>query len=489
MKKYGIYLSAFTILLFVSSHFIYVIYNQEALINSDTIWSYSFSRDLITGVSIKNWVFPPQNYFLDIFISFLPSLTGNIVIHSILVSPINILVLLITFSYFLKRKFNFELYISFSILVLATLFTYFFYSFSSYVISNTFNFDFTAPIILKNYFYMQGNHGLSSVMAIILSYYFFFQPQKIERKYILYIGTFIFSLCDFWFIVYFFPILGIFFLINKKKETLYDLCLLLSLSITAVVLTYFLNDSLSKYDMFNRSVNLDRNFLRDITADYSEKILLFVSLYSLPIFAFIFLYSKKKLDNFEKSIFYGCLVSQLFIVLIDQFNPTHIRLSLMVLPTSILLLKTMIISIFKDRPEKAYYISSFFLIVVIFKPFVLNKPESFKFSDEVQCIKKLQFENNKQKYFVITSYWPGKVIFEGTQRTVNFWDYKNLIYNPLWSELHDQNDALILITYQFNIHSFNPALFKMMKEKTIGYRSLCNNKLILLENLDIKIQK
>ena len=66
MKKYGTYFSAFIILLFVSSHFIYVIYNQEALINSDTIWSYSFSRDLITGVSIKNWVFPPQNYFLDI---------------------------------------------------------------------------------------------------------------------------------------------------------------------------------------------------------------------------------------------------------------------------------------------------------------------------------------------------------------------------------------------------------------------------------------
>lgn len=489
MKKYSIYLSSLIIFLFISSHYIYTFFNQDALVNSDTIWSYSYSRDLITGVSVKDWVFPPQNYFLDILISFLPSLTGNVVVHSILVSPINILILTLTFCYFLKKEFNFDLYISFSVLTLSTLLTYFVYSFSSYIISIILDFDFTAPIILKNYFYMQGNHGLSSVMSIILSYYFFFQPKKLKEKYILYLGVFTFSICDFWFIVYFFPILGVYFLINKKKETLYDICLLLPLSITTIILTYFLNDSLSKYDMFNSSINLDRNFLQDITNNYSEKILLFISLYVLPISCFIFLYIKKELSSFEKSIFFGCLISQLFIVLINQFNPTHIRLSLMVLPTSILLLKTLIISIFKNRLDKAYYISIFILIIIILKSFIFNKSEPYKFSDEVECIKKLQLKNDNQRYFVVSSYWPGKIVFEGIHRTVNFWDYKKLIHNPLWSELYDENDALILITYQFNIYHFNPALFKMMKEKSIIYRSICENKLILFENLEIKIQK
>ena len=106
MKKKSIIFFTCLLIFFILYHFVYVYFNQSSTINSDTLWSYSFSRDILENIDLSNFTFPPFYYFFDIIISFVPSLIGNYLIHSIIVSPFNISIFLIFLVGSIAQKVN-----------------------------------------------------------------------------------------------------------------------------------------------------------------------------------------------------------------------------------------------------------------------------------------------------------------------------------------------------------------------------------------------
>ena len=64
-----------------------------------------------------------------------------------------------------------------SLFILSIILVYFAFIIISYLFSLIFNGIFPL-VILKNYFFMQGNHGLSSVAAIVISYSFYFKLKN-----------------------------------------------------------------------------------------------------------------------------------------------------------------------------------------------------------------------------------------------------------------------------------------------------------------------
>lgn len=464
--------------LFLLYHFFYIFNNQSSTINSDTLWSYSFSRDVIEGVDLKNFSFPPFYYFLDIIISFIPSLPGNHLLHSMLVSPVNICIFLFFFSRFYSSDYDFNFYKNGSLLILSIILIYFLFIAISYFFSLIFQSVFPL-VMLKNYFFMQGNHGLSSVAALIISYNFYFRSQKFKNNLFLFILVFIFSFSDFWFAVYFLPIIGFFYLFKKDLKILINLIYLTLVSSSALLATYFFNSELSSY-------KLTHNNSFDTIVGIKS---IFFILYILPISFFIYLYFKQSLTLFLRCVMFASFVSFAFIFFTNNYSYLNMRFYVFFLPLNILLIFE-ILKIHFNQIKKIFFISILLLFLGISQLFTFNLTNNimknefthFNFEEEISCIKEI---TDKKNYTVMTDYWPGKIVFESLNRKINLIS-TNWIYNPSWSNLNKNANGLIIVTYKLypdgNMHD---DLKNLIESKKSDSKMICNNKLILIDNLKV----
>lgn len=471
----------FTLILifFLIYHFIYVYYNQDSVVNSDTIWGYSFSRDLIEGVNLKNFTFPPFYYFLDIAISFLPSLLNDYLLHSILVSPINILILIFFFTYFYKSQQKEKVYEIGILLILSTLAYYHFNILVSYFFSLAISLEIYPLLIINNYILIPGNHGLSTVMAIVLSYYFYFKENKKTNNLILYFLVFILSFSDFWFAIYFLPIIGIFYLINMNKKNFIDICMLTLIASAALVITYYTNDQLSDYRLTKNNKSVD---------DSIGFITIFFLIYALPAICFVYLYYKKNISDFIKCIFFGSFVSFIFIILTDNYSYLNMRFYVFILPVSILLIYE-VFKIHLIELRKLFYISLFFLIFGIAQIInynftdtkMRNERTHFNFDDEIICVKNISMI---KKYTVIADYWPGRIILESLNRKVNYIS-QQWIYNPAWANLNEANSIIIVKHRLYPDGYMHKELKALVEDENIKSVNYCNNKLIIIDNIKV----
>ena len=463
--------------LFVFYHFIYIYYNQASTINGDTIWAYSFSRDIIGGVDISEFSFPPLYYFLDVVVSFLPSLFGDHLIHSILVSPVNILILIFFFSFVYKSKTNNELLKIITLLIFSTLIVYYSNILLSYLFALITNVNIYPLILLNNYFYVPGNHGLSSVMAILLAYLFYFKEKNLENRKLLYLSVFIFSFSDFWFAIYFLPIIGFFYLFNIKKKFLIEICLLTTISLISLLVTYYTNESLKNYRFtkVNLPVNNDINLVETLFL-----------IYVLPIIFFLYLIYKKRASNFIKSLFLGSLISVLFIVLTENYSHVNMRYYMLILPLNIILIFE-VLKLHIKKINKVFLTSLFFLILGIAQIITFNITDNklknehsyLNFKDEIQCIKKIP---NFTNFTMVADYWAGKIIMESLDRKVN-WITLNTMYNPSWAKFNKATNSIIIVNFRYypdgNIHK---DLKYLIENKKVDAQFYCKNKLIIIEN-------
>ena len=468
--------------LFISYHFVYIYFNQNSTINSDTIWSYSFSRDIIENIDLKQFTFPPFYYFFDIIISFIPSLIGDHVLHSIIVAPINLMILIIFFCYFLKIDQNLDIFKSAILLILSSILTYFTFIFLSFIFSKFYELRIYPLLITKNYFFMQANHGLSSVCALIISYFFYFSKKNLKNKLLLYFLVFIFSLSDFWFAIYFLPIIGIYFLFNVRKKNFIELISLTLIASLTLLITYFFNKELSTYKL-TKNNNFDKTV---------GVISIFIILYISPILCSIYLFIKKKLSNFNKTILLASFVSFIFIFVTDNYSHLNMRFYVFILPLNILLFFE-VIKIHLNEINKLFIITLLTIIVGFIQLFtinitnkkMINRHSHFDFNDEISCIKKI---NQTKEYYVVADYWPGRMIFESLDRKINLitppW-----IYNPAWSKLNKNANGLIVVKYDMypdgNIHE---ELKNLIESEESNSKEICNNKLIIVENFKLKHQ-
>ena len=478
MKKKSIIFFTCLLIFFILYHFVYVYFNQSSTINSDTLWSYSFSRDILENIDLSNFTFPPFYYFFDIIISFVPSLIGNYLIHSIIVSPFNICIFLIIFSWLYSTESEYDFFKIGSLFILSIILVYFAFIIISYLFSLIFNGIFPL-VILKNYFFMQGNHGLSSVAAIVISYSFYFKLKKFNSKSLLFFLVFTFSLSDFWFAVYFLPIIGFLYLSKREKKILFDLVYLTAISSSALAFTYYFNSELSSY-------KLTHNNSFDTLVGIKS---IFFVLYVLPISLLVFLYYLKKISLFLKCIFFGSLISFAFIFLTNNYSYLNMRFFVFILPINILLLFEVLKIHIKDI-KKIFITTLIFSFLGILQIFIFNFTNDkmrnefthFNFEEEISCIKQITKEKS---YSVVTDYWPGKIIFESLERKINLIS-TNWIYNPSWANINSNASGLIIVKYKLypdgNMHE---ELKSLIESDRSNSKMICNNKLILIENLKV----
>ena len=466
--------------IFILYHFIYIFLNQESTVNSDTIWSYSFSRDLIEGVDLKGFTFPPFYYFLDIVFSFIPSLFGNYIFHSMLVSPINILIFVIVFSYFYRLNTEENYYQIIINLILSTIIIYYLSIIISFIFSLFVNQDIFPLLTLKNYFFMPANHGLSAVMSLIISYLFFFKKEKIRKKIILFFSVFVLSLSDFWFAVYFLPIIGIWFLSNINKNNLLEVIYLTMIAASALLITYYLNPTLKSYKLTNNNYSVD---------DSINILVIFFTVYFIPIITFAYLIYKKKITFFIKCIFFGSIISFLFIFLTDNYSYLNMRFYVFILPLNILLtyeiLKIHLIS------KKIIFKASLLLLMLgVFQMITFNITNNnmknqythFNFKEEISCLKNIL---QIKKYSIIADYWPGRIIFENLNREFNLIS-KQWIYNPSWANLHNNTNGLIVVKYKLYPDGYmHDELKALVEDENVKSQDYCSNKLIIIDNIKI----
>ena len=480
MNKRDIIKFATIFVLFVFYHFIYIYYNQASTINGDTIWAYSFSRDIIEGVDIKEFSFPPLYYFLDILVSFLPSLFGNLVVHSLLVSPINVLILIIFLSKFYNFESQNELLKIFFIIIISTLITYYSNIFLSYIFSVVTNTDIYPLILLNNYFYVPGNHGLSAVIAVLVSYFFYFRKNKIENRKILYSLVFIFSFSDLWFAVYFLPIIGFFYLFNINKKILIEICLLTAIAFISLLITYYTNSALKYYKL--TKVNLP-------IKDNVNLIEIFLIIYFLPGIIFFYLIYKKKVSNFVKCLFYGSLVSFLFIIVTQNYSLANLRYSIFILPLCIILICEFL-KLHLNKTHNLFYITLFLLVLGISQITtfnitdnkIKNKRNYYNFEDEIKCMKKIP---NIKNYAMVADYWAGKIIMESLDRKVN-WIGQSWMYNPAWARFNETTNNIIIVKFKYYPDNVYKELKDLIINKKINSKEFCKSKLILIKNFKME---
>lgn len=474
-------LSEFILILifFLIYHFVYIFANQDSTVNSDTIWGYSFSRDLIEGIDLKNFTFPPFYYFLDIAISFLPSLFNDHLLHSIIVSPINILILIFFFTYFYKSLHKEKAYEIGILLILSTLAYYHFNILVSYIFSLIIGLEIYPLLVINNYILVPGNHGLSAVMAIVLAYFFYFKENKKSNNLILYFLVFILSFSDFWFAIYFLPIIGIFYLMNMNKKNFFDICILTLIASFALVITYYTNDQLSEYRLTKNNKSVD---------DSIGFITIFFLIYILPAICFIYLYIRKNVSDFVKCIFFGSFVSFIFIILTDNYSHLNMRFYVFILPISVLLIYE-VFKIHLNQLRKLFYITLFFLIFGIVQTVNYNLTDTkmrnenthYNFDDEITCIKNISLF---KKYTVIADYWPGRIILESLNRKVNYIS-QQWIYNPSWANLNNAN-SIIVVKYRLYPDGYmHDELKTLVEDENIKSSNYCNDKLIIIDNIKV----
>ena len=486
MRKDNLIQFSIIFILFILYHYLYILFNQSSTVNSDTIWSYSFSRDIIEGLDLSEFTFPPFYYFFDIIISFIPSLFGDHLLHAIIVSPINISIFILIFASFYKSNFNDDYFKSAILLIISTIIVYFLFIILSLSLSAIFDAPIYPLLILKNYFFMQGNHGLSAVAAFVIAYFFYFKEDTHQKKTVLIFLVFLFSFSDFWFAVYFLPLIGILFLSKPNKKLFLDILFLTSSSVLALVITYLTNDTLIGYSETVSGYNIFQN-----SGELFEIILgilgILIIIYIVPFFCILFLSLKTQLTKFIKYIMLGSIISTFFIIFMGNFTYLNMRFCVYALPLNILLIFE-VIKLYQIKIRKFFYISFVILVFGCLQILLLNITDKmrnnstyFDFRKEISCIKEI---NKNKNYVILSSYWSSKIIFESLKRKINIVTVK-WIYNPSWSRLFSEADGFIIVKHEYYPDRVPQNILNAIFNNQIVSKNFCDNKLILVDNFKV----
>lgn len=455
------------------------IFNKN--LNSDFIWAYSFNRDILNGVNISNWSFPPNYHFLELVLSFIPTLISpNLDFYIFLISPIQILLLAFGLSYIQKKELNF--FVNCSNIFLCTLTLFLFYRFFDVLLSSIFLKDFHISFFLEQLFHNSGTHSLSAILAVIIYYKFFIFENYNNLKIKFYILFFICSLSDIFFAVYLLSFLGIRFLYFRKILNFKTIILCFIISVVTIIITYLLNPSLKIH--LSNSINITKE-----TKDFVEIALLSFVLFLLPTIFFYFLNIKKLLTNDLRCLFYGCFLIHLFNVSTGLTqNFFSIKYSAIIVPVTILFASILIKQLNLKQLMSLTFLNCFALFgfiinVLFFKPVSIFN----SYDNEITCIEKI--EKNKT-YKIIATYWSGKIIFEKLDRKLSFiqitpfFYFYEWHYNNAWSDLRKESKNFgnfILIS-----EGINPQTIKKLGNLANPY---CNNKIYLIKNTKLVLPK
>lgn len=454
-------------------------------LNSDFIFSYSFNKDLFSGISLKGWAFPPNFHFIEIFLSMIPTLLSpNLNVYIFLISPIQILLFSLIISFFQKNNYNF--FNNFSNFILSFLLFFLFLKLNDLILFYFFDKNTYIAFFLEQLFHTVGTHSLSAIIAVLMYYYYNCYQHKSNNQIIFFLLFFTFSFSDIFFAVYFLSFYGFIFLIEKKFSTLKRIIILIFLAFLTILITLIINPNL-KIHILNKF-----NFGNQVssTTSFFEIFIITIVLFLLPTTLFYILKKRDKMPKYFEPLFYGSILVHLFNLVTGLTKDFYsVKYSSIIVPVTILYF-----SIYLKGLQKkivtciigAVFISTLLLFFISLKK---NNNIFDVYKSEVTCIKSLKDYKN---YNLASTYWPGKIIFEKLHRQLNFFQLTfgmgryHWHNNNAWENIYNtENDFQNYLLITEGIHlDFIEKLKKVIKTEQI-----CNDKIILIKNIDFKFSK
>lgn len=453
-------------------------------LNSDVIVPYSFNRDLISGISLKGWSHSPSYDFLGIIFSFFPTLIApNLDFYIFFISPLQILFFGLVLAYLQRNDYNFlknfsNILLSFFLFFLLLKFFDIFY----YLL----NINSYISFFLEQIFHIVGSHSLSGSISVLMYYYYFCYEKSKQNDLIFYLLFFTFSFSDIWFSVYFLSFYGFVFLSERKIKNIKVIFILILLAILAILITYFLNPNLK--------IHIINKFFFDgekkVESSFLDPTIITFSLFLILSILFLYLKKNKKLPKNYEPLFYGSVLVHMFNLTTGLMKDFYsVKYSSVIIPVTAMFLLVYLRGI-KNVLLNIFTIIACSTTLLLFLYAFKKENNIFNvYKEEVACIKNIK---NYEDYNLVSSYWPGKVIFEKLNRKNNFFQISynmaqyHWINNTAWEKMNKSDDKfqnyfLIADGIDQNIISKFGSVLKI--------KPFCNNKIYIVENIDLKFTK
>lgn len=464
-------------------------------LNSDLIFYYSYIKDIFTNIDTSGWNSGPKILpNIIVLIGILPALFSfGPEIYLIILSIIPPLLFIFIFSYFfsINKSDFFENFIN---LVSSFILIFFLYKFISGI--SYFFFD----LQLNGFFYIEqtilffGGRGFFSLL--IFYYYFFFNKNNNIFKSISYpIVIVAFTLNDPFFVSHILSFIGFYFLLNLSKKNFYKLLYTLLFCIPPLVIFYLLSDDAQLYakDLASFAKQKDEKKIYDLNVI----LISLISIFSM-LFLYLILFLKNNNSKFDLILVLGSLLVFIFIVFSGIYISEYYSRYISVISLTTILLFFKVLQNCKQTILKTFRYSVYGL-TIIFSLLSFNK--SFNIFTEYR-IEKYCIENLNKNYDLIATYWPGKILFEKSNRKFNFhqvfgalvnlnqynskkdndwiavFNDREWIYNTNWRKINENKAEGYLI----HVNGLSNEFINQFLSKN-NSRYFCNNKFILTDSL------
>ena len=460
-------------------------YKKNLNLNSDFITTYSFNKDLISGISLKSWSFAPNYHFIEILLTFFPTLIASgIDFYVLMISPLQLLLFSLIIVFLQKDHYNTLNNLSNILLTFLIIFLFlkFFDIFLLYIVGiNSY-----ASFFLEQLFHTLGTHSLSGVIAVLMYYYYFCHYEKKQNNLIFYLLFFTFSFSDVFFAIYFLSFYGFVFLFEKKIKNIKVISILVFLTFLGILFTYIFNPNL-KIHIINKFFFKGEE---QLAANFSDPVIITFSLFLILLTLFFYLKKNNKLPKYYEPLFYGCVLVHLFNLatgLIKDFY--SIKYSSVTIPVTALYFLIYLRAVRKEIYYTLIVIVSCSTLLLLVFSFNKGKNIFNTYEDEVTCIKNTQ---GYKEYNIVSSYWPGKVIFEKLNRENNFFQLTHGMghyhwhSNTAWESNKKKNTKFQ--NYFLITEGIDPNILNQLR-KILKVKNVCQNRILIVQNVDFKFTK
>ena len=434
-------------------------------LESDLIQLFSISKDIYSGLSIKDFSFgAASGFFLERIFSllFFP-IIDTAEKHFFFFPIFRIVLIIFLLNYFFGKYISQNFLYSLNVLVL------------SFNVFNFVGFIFTTEFFffLTRQYYISFVHGLAFCYAIIAFAIFYENKFKSNVFYVLYLFCiFLITISFIIFAIYLGSFIFIYWLFNRDISIFIRSLKIALVCIAGIVFAFLINqDNLIQFN--NSSIGqASKNWFLIF------KIYLFSILPSVIIY-FYNCYKKNKKEIFTY-LFYGNLFYVTILCLIGMLNSAYdVRYICGTFLITVMLFQLTVGNFFHNKNFFVSFSIFFFLITSILL-FTNYQKNNFglvnRYSEEVKCVKNLD-----KTYTIVSTYWPAKIVFELTNRKHNLFQvnaimkYRKWLYNPSWINVHKETSGMLIL---INGLEMNTALKLINLKENLQGELICNNRIL-----------
>jgi hypothetical protein len=385
--------------------------------NSDALTSYSPARDLLQLHSLGGWVFSAAPSFVPDVLVALPFavITDNPALFYLLTAPVQLAIILLGLSIWLHRTRRLAITDAFFDLSISATF---------------FAFVCSAVLFPVGYFVIQplfifAAHGFAAICAVLFFCFLFADDFSLLRKHpLLSLSAFILlSISDLFFAFYLGTILCALLLFSWSKRLFGYVIVCGLLSVSMLVLVYFLNPSLSRY-VVDSSHGLSGFSPLGVA-------LRIVCLMTIPTACLLVLHGQQRLTRdllvLYVSLLLVCVLIGFAGLLKEKYSFRYLSISF---PISIIFISEVLSGWRNSQKLKLFALAACWLIAGLIDETLIRKNSTLAvYAEEIACIRSVKGSAGSS---IVADYWPAKIVFEATKRNYNLLQVDARLRERVW---------------------------------------------------------